>query len=215
MVEVDKYVLYNLKYILNITNIFNKSHIYLSKMKKAVTSKLDDFGPDRPLHINNYLYKLRREGLFYVPFWLKRVVVKNIGPIKNLDIKLKKINLIVGKNATGKTILLHLIHSVGNRHQLSDGKFISHGYKNGKIILELAKPINRFEYAFYIDSNNNEKYSTNMESKCYLVDDPFVPSDTLEPKKILDYLKQFHSQLIITCRKIPNIDLKGINIIKL
>jgi predicted ATP-binding protein involved in virulence len=173
-----------------------------------MTKKRPSFGEILP--------QFRREGQFYVPFQLKRIMVENIGPIKKADLSLKETNLILGGGGSGKSILLNLIYNIGNRHYLGNKKIITHNKKNGKIKLELVKSISCLEYKFNIDSQNNEKYSTNMKLKCFLVDDPFATYDNSKAvEKILEYLKQFNSQMIITCRQLPNIDLKGINIIKL
>jgi len=157
--------------------------------------------------------RLKREGLFYVPFRMKRIIVENIGPIKKLDIFLKDINLILGKGGSGKSILLRLIHNIGNHHPLHCKDMITQGKKRGKIRLELAENIRNIEYLFYTDSQNNEQYQSNIESKCFLVDDALSYSDS--PKKVLDYLKRFNSQIIITCRELPNISLIGVKIIRI
>lgn len=162
--------------------------------------------------------RIRREGLFYAPFRIQRIMVENVGPIKKADMALKEINLIVGKNGSGKSILLNLIYDIGNHHPLGRKEIIARGKKSGKIRLELAENLNYLEYKFNKDSQNNEKYSANMKSKCFLVDDPFEHIPHYNPKaatKMLEYLKQFNSQIILTCRELPDIDLNNVNIIKI
>ncbi len=38
-----------------------------------------------------------------------RLVVKNFGPLKDIDIELKKINLFIGENGSGKSVLAKLV----------------------------------------------------------------------------------------------------------
>ena len=40
---------------------------------------------------------------------MQRLVVKNFGPLKDIDIELKPINLIIGENGSGKSVLGKLI----------------------------------------------------------------------------------------------------------
>ena len=45
---------------------------------------------------------------------MNRLIVKNFGPLKNIDIELNKINLFIGENGSGKSILAKLITIIFN-----------------------------------------------------------------------------------------------------
>ncbi len=45
---------------------------------------------------------------------MKRLIVKNFGPLKDIDIELRDINLFIGENGTGKSILAKIITIISN-----------------------------------------------------------------------------------------------------
>ncbi|EAJ6965115.1 ATP-binding protein, partial [Campylobacter jejuni] len=40
----------------------------------------------------------------------RKIEVKNFGPIKYIDIKVKPLTILIGKSGTGKSALMKLIH---------------------------------------------------------------------------------------------------------
>lgn len=49
-----------------------------------------------------------------------KIEIENVGPIKNASIKLNKLNIIAGKNNTGKTLVAYTIYSIFNNIVISD-----------------------------------------------------------------------------------------------
>lgn len=47
-----------------------------------------------------------------MPVWIKRVTIKNLGPIYDLSVDLRRFNLFYGRNETGKTFLTEFILSL-------------------------------------------------------------------------------------------------------
>jgi len=45
---------------------------------------------------------------------MDRLIVKNFGPLKDVDIELNKINLFIGENGSGKSVLAKIITIVLN-----------------------------------------------------------------------------------------------------
>ena len=45
---------------------------------------------------------------------MNRLIVKNFGPLKDIDIELNKINLFIGENGSGKSVLAKLIAILTN-----------------------------------------------------------------------------------------------------
>ena len=163
------------------------------------------------------LDRIKREGIYYCPFRIKRIKAENIGPIKKVNLDLKDINIVIGSNDSGKTILLRLLHDILNKNPITMEKLITTGKKKGKIRIDFAEKIDNIEYIFKLDSKNNEKLRINTNSKCLLVDNPFGHINANDEKavtKIMDYLKKFKSQMIITSRCLPKMDLKKINVIR-
>lgn len=66
---------------------------------------------------------------------MQRLVIKNFGPLKNIDIKLKSINIIIGENGSGKSILGKLITIFKNDDNLND-----------EILIDKFKEYNLFDY---------------------------------------------------------------------
>ena len=56
---------------------------------------------------------------------MDRLIVKNFGPLKDIDIELNKINLFIGENGSGKSVLAKLITILLDYEELSDKKFIN------------------------------------------------------------------------------------------
>ena len=45
---------------------------------------------------------------------MDRLIVKNFGPLKDIDIKLNKINIFIGENGSGKSVLAKLVNLLNN-----------------------------------------------------------------------------------------------------
>ncbi|KIM04693.1 MAG: hypothetical protein KU29_10235 [Sulfurovum sp. FS06-10] len=54
---------------------------------------------------------------------MERLIVKNFGPLKDIDIELNKINLFIGENGSGKSVLAKLITIVTDINNLDEEKY--------------------------------------------------------------------------------------------
>ncbi len=58
---------------------------------------------------------------------MERLIVKNFGPIKQIDIELKDVNMFIGDNSTGKSTVAKLVGIFRNEKFWNDvGRFIKH-----------------------------------------------------------------------------------------
>jgi len=88
--------------------------------------------------------------------YIKRIKAKNILSYEKLDIKLNKLNVIIGPNASGKTNFVHILDFIRNTvlYGLSDAISNQGGIKYFTNINIGAT--NKSELEFEIDSNSNE-----------------------------------------------------------
>ncbi len=185
------------QYNLNLSKITEdavKSHLFpmLSIREKAETDFWD------------YLKKLEKDKyVFFLPFRIKRMLLANIGPIKNIDIDFKRFNLIIGNNASGKTTLIRSIaYAFG--HEMTKEYFS----KKSKIEL-YVHPENKYLFD-RLPPNKKDNI------KCVLIDSGGSRFNQKYFEKFFDYLKKLEMQVIMTESRLrENIQYKKINIIKL
>jgi len=88
---------------------------------------------------------------------MDRLIVKNFGPLKDIDIELNKINLFIGENGSGKSVLAKLIvtilnlirdTSIKSKGQLEDTKLLEDNLKKYHINFLSSKT-----YIHYFDCN--------------------------------------------------------------
>ena len=96
---------------------------------------------------------------------MDRLIVKNFGPLKDIDIELNQINLLIGENGSGKSVLAKLVTTIlyiinfedkelfykklteFNINFIKDNSFIEY-YKREKVIFELNKNNISVNYIF-------------------------------------------------------------------
>ncbi len=148
------------------------------------------------LNFDKYLEHLEEEGkVHYLPFKIKCLSAKNIGPIKEVDFMFKNKNILVGANASGKTILLNAIaHSFGKKD-----KNLIHASSDKKSKLKLE-----FEGKdMSIETNFQKDY------KCMLIDDGIGMLSEEPLNKFLKYLLKLDYQVILTAAKFPESKVSG------
>jgi predicted ATP-dependent endonuclease of OLD family len=160
------------------------------------------------LDFDGYIKSMEGEKkAFFLPFEIKRAKLSNIGPHKELDVKLGKLNIILGKNGSGKTILLRAIASSLGFDDIYKDNMIKEESKKGEISVEL-----KGNYASVVLESAKEPQRS---FKCLLVDDPFNRLDRQVRKKLLEYLKRLDVQVIATSLPFEDIKNKSFNIINL
>jgi len=143
----------------------------------------------------------------FIPMRIKGIELTNIGPVRKAKLQFHDLNIIVGGNATGKTTILTSINYAFNDARFKN-MIINESAKTGEITIELPERTKFFNFKFEKDRNTYRK--------CLLLDDAFARLDPERSQKFLDYLKKdLHLQIIMTCTKLPEIDMKGVNVIKL
>jgi len=101
---------------------------------------------------------------------MDRLIVKNFGPLKDVDIELNKINLFIGENGSGKSILGKILTIILNSfvHENTDEK-IKQNFKNYNIDF-----IENVSYIKYIAQNKtsfilkNNEFKSNLHSPILL-----------------------------------------------
>jgi len=76
---------------------------------------------------------------------MDRLIVKNFGPLKDVDIELNKINLFIGENGSGKSVLGKLITVFTSLNELSEEKIL--------------KKLSEYKIDFIIDASIIEFFS--------------------------------------------------------
>ena len=59
---------------------------------------------------------MKKQKIYMLPFEIKSIRIKNIGPIKSFNTKFKKHNLIVGGNSTNQSLDGQLVNLDNNRN---------------------------------------------------------------------------------------------------
>ncbi|MCJ7816617.1 MAG: AAA family ATPase [Candidatus Aenigmarchaeota archaeon] len=143
----------------------------------------------------------------FIPMRIKGIELTNIGPIRKARLEFHDLNIIVGGNATGKTTILTSINYAFNDARFKN-MIINESAETGEIRLELPERTKFFNFKFEKDKNTYRK--------CLLLDDAFARLDPERSQKFLDYLKKdVNLQVIMTCTKLPEIDMKAVNVIRL
>jgi AAA15 family ATPase/GTPase len=149
-----------------------------------------------------YLKELEKEKeVFFLPLKIKKAKLTHIGPIKSITLDFDRFNIIIGKNATGKTTIIRAIAYIFGHEFLE-------GYFSDKSTIELdVHP----EKKYRIDA-----VSGNENIKCVLIDDGGARLDKRYFEEFLDCLKKLDMQVIITEYNLrEEISYKKINVIKL
>jgi len=158
---------------------------------------------------SEYLYdRWAEDTARFIPMKIKGVELMNIGPVRKARLDFCNINIIVGGNASGKTTILNSINYAFNDARFKEERIINESAETGEIKIELPERTKFFEFKFAKNSNTYRK--------CLLLDDAFARLDPERSRKFLDYLKKdTHLQIIMACTNLPEIDMKGVNVIRL
>ena len=212
-----------------LVRLAKKHDLHISKItEEAIKEELrkrniKTFDPEE--YLNSLLQK---EQAIYFPFEIKSIEISNFGPIKHFKTDLDRINVIVGKNATGKTTILKSIYWILSGKGLSNEEIFLNSREKGNIKIELKENIKSINYSFKDKLKRGgeeevlviDKELENVQAKkllqwnCLLVDDALSTLDGKAPDMFLKYLKKQNIQLILTCRNTPKLD-KDIKIIKI
>lgn len=173
------------------------------------------------------------KNAFVLPLKIKMLELANIGLFERKRVVFKDgINIITGKGITGKTTLINSIAYIFNGFWLAGfvttekisevrrliecknrvGSIIRDGANDGKLRLEFQTEAKFIEFEY---KKHKSHIKNNAKHLCVLIDDPFYDLLDNQPTVFLKYLKMLGSQVVITCDKLPDINLDNANIIKL
>ncbi len=145
---------------------------------------------------------------------MQRLIVKKFGPLKNIDIELKDINLIIGKNGEGKSILGKLITILNGFYseeefiqRLKDYELYQYLTENTEIIFSINNK------SFYSIKNNNLKISEPLLRLLTLLNELYqINLDKSDELNTFSNFKNGESMIsfIKKAKKVNNIEIKQI-----
>lgn len=163
--------------------------------------------------IESYLEEMESiNSCFFLPFPIRKVEVKNMGPISSVSMEFGRgINIINGRCGTGKTLILRAMalafgiytpEKPSPQKHTPMGRFLKHDEKGGyiKILIYENEKTMKFDA-----SNPNGK----RDGGCLLLDDAIARLPEKEIKRFINKLKnKYPGQIIMTTimgeLKLPN-----------
>ena len=98
-----------------------------------------------------------------------KLIVKNFGPLKDIDIELNKMNLFIGENGSGKSVLGKLITIV------SDINYFSYGEEDDIFPIEVfISKIENFNINYLNDNTYIKYYDINNEDYKFYLNNNFI-----------------------------------------
>ena len=127
----------------------------------------------------------------------------------------KKVNFIVGDNASGKTNLLRLIVQVFTKSTLDKKHLLLNKEKEGKIKLGFNNSLQGLDFKI----RQKEENDIEIDYPCILIDNLIDNTsrmlDQKELEKLINYLIEKKCQIIITDKELPKFKIKDLNVIEL
>ena len=146
------------------------------------------------VHIELYLKDLAKTGhCFFLPLAVKRLEMKNIGPIGSISMDFGPgLNVIKGNCATGKSTILRSMAMAFGVFSPERGHMLSR--EKGKGHVKITTYSDKRVVEFDRDSQNGKK-----GVGCLLLDDALARLDTVKAKKFITKLREkYPGQIIMT-----------------
>jgi predicted ATPase len=136
---------------------------------------------------------------------MDRLIVKNFGPLKDVDIELNKINLFIGENGSGKSVLAKLITILKNPlcnikmfqdyniDYLKNNTYISYKAKDKSYFMEF-QGVTNITNSVTSKSNSSSQYipaERNLISIFNKYVTTFITADIPLPKFLLNFSSQY------------------------
>jgi len=176
----------------------NLSHFTEQALKKHLFPYLS-LGETIAIDFERYLKDLINEKrCFLLPFKLKKIKMTKIAPIANIELDLGKTLIVVGKNETGKTVLIKSIMYFFGGLELQGDYFFKNGSSDGEIYIETFP---RETTHMKIDMNKLTLIDRISKDTCMLLDGP---GDVLEYslfREFILFLKELGCQIIMTTNR--------------
>ena len=193
-----------------------------SELVKTAKEKNLNISEIAEVALKNYLEKLEEEfdpkeyiqylirydhAIYTSPFEIKSIKLSDVGPIKALDTDFAKNNVIIGPNASGKTILLGAIADCFYRYP---EQAYSYSSCEGQIDVKLTKESGVISLKY----KKQEKKKDPPYLRCLMMDNNEINMLTPKHFKILiDYLKRMDAQIILT--SLTPLKLESFKVIKI
>ena len=138
---------------------------------------------------------------------MDRLIVKNFGPLKDVDIELNKINLFIGENGSGKSVLAKLINILKNTN-ISREMFDDYNINYLNEDTEIRYKVISHDKTYFTEFNgteiitNNIAFQSNLSSKYIPAErnlislfnkyvTTFITADIPLPKFLLNFSSQY------------------------
>jgi len=138
---------------------------------------------------------------------MDRLIVKNFGPLKDVDIELNKINLFIGENGSGKSVLAKLITLIINSINKGD---INYDYFKQKLNNYIISFLSDNTYIKYYDDEYEEDnqiftfvikgsnlYTNNNLLNLMLNEEEVILNDMIE-HNLIDALEDKNSDIMLS-----------------
>jgi len=153
-------------------------------------------GEKASIDFNEYLRTLEKEKrCFFLPFELKKIKIKNIGIITNLEIKFDKQTIIEGNFGEGKTTLIKSVANVFGYDIPNFHKILSSRKKPYEINV-VIKPESKINLSFNEEGLNT--FKQNRTIRCIIIDEPMDILSLNLKNEFLSYLSSLNTQIILT-----------------
>lgn len=148
------------------------------------------------IDFDEYLENLKREKrCFLLPCELKRLRLRNVGFIKNLDVEFQKVTIILGRAGTGKTTIIRSIAYMLGLEDFPESQLLKDGFTRGKIELDVV-PKKRLNLS--LKAGGDVSFVRSGKDRCILLDAPGDIFDSETFKKFLHHLMGFDLQIVMT-----------------
>jgi predicted ATPase len=149
---------------------------------------------------------------------MDRLIVKNFGPLKNVNIEIKKINLFIGKNGTGKSVLgklLNILKNLSNEKNIQKKDFEEHLESFGINFIQSKTLINYdIDDKFFIQFENSQ-FNTNVNLNQSNIKDFEILKDIIDTMKKMESLNNVKDEIIQPLKESFNKALKNIGLEKI
>ncbi|MHA1756013.1 MAG: AAA family ATPase [Promethearchaeota archaeon] len=187
----------------------NISELAENALKKKLIPVMSS-GERMILNIESYLKEMEDMNYcFFLPFPIKKLELKNVGPISSLSANFSKgINIIKGDNGSGKTILLRAIAMAFDKFRPEREIMLKRDEKEGYL------KISTYEHEPQLKFDEKNKKGT-FKTGCLLLDDGVGRLNPEKYKPFIEKLKEKYPIQIIMTMTRKGIDIPNSKIIEI
>jgi hypothetical protein len=190
-----------------------KAGLNLSKIsEQAIELQLWCDKEDKKTTFEEIIELLRGDNqIYFIPVEIKNIKISNLLNFSNFKANFKKVNYVIGENASGKTNLLKLIVQVFTKSTLDKEHLLLDREKEGKIKLSFNKSLHGLDFKI----RKKKDTAIDFDYPCILIDNTSTTLNQKEVEKIINYLIDKKCQIIATGKELPKFKIKDLNVIAL